>query len=103
MPIAILTFVNISFLAYWSFIWFRSYRKHRDKISLIVFLFVAQGLVKDLGSIIALAIAVNGLPFRESVINPVFIVRVIVTVMLISIQVIVGKINDETKDEPDNR
>ncbi len=95
--------INILFLAYWSFIWFKSYRKHRDKISLVVFLFVAQGFIKELWFVISESlIAINGLSTGEFA-SSLLIVRVLVIVMLISIQIIVGRLNDEANNEDNDR
>lgn len=103
MPLAVLSLVNILFLAYWSFIWLRSFRKHRDGISMIVFLFVAQGFIKEIWAASAAIMAVSGVSMERMTTESNLAVKVVATIMLISIQVMVGKLNVESKNDDNDR
>lgn len=70
---------------------------------MIVFLFVAQGLIKELWSAAAAVMAVSGVSMERMTTESNLAIKVMATVMLISIQVMVGKLNAESKNENNDR
>lgn len=103
VPIAVLTFVNILFLIYWSFIWFRSYQNHRDTVSLVVLLFVIQGFLKEIWSVFFLVSVFTGFAATDTSLSTRLATRIVVTVILVSIQVMAGRLDVESKDADNDR
>lgn len=91
------------FLAYWSFVWVQSFRKHRDDISLIVLLFVAQGFIKETWSAGTVGMAIAGFDMRVVLVDVNLAVRIVVTIILAVISIKVGKLSDESEDKDNDR
>lgn len=84
-------------LLYWINIWHRSYRAHRDNVSLIVLLFVAQSLIREIWSVITTAAAIGGLDMGIMVVELNTLVRIIMAIMLIAIHCLVRSMKQENE------
>ncbi len=99
IPVVGLTIFNIGILAYWSIIWIRSYRNHKDAASMIVLLFVVQNLINELWLSLVAIHATRGLSMWNITVIGSTINRVIVAYLLGTIHYLVRRMQ---KDDNEN-
>lgn len=86
---------NTILLLYWISIWFRSYRKHKDSVSLIVLLFVAQSFLREIWGLGAALAAVMGWNMSIMIVEANTLTRMAMAAILISIHYLVRSMKKE--------
>ncbi len=102
IPVIVLTIFNIGILAYWSIIWVRSYRNHKDTVSIIVLLFIVQSLINELWLSLAAIHATRGLSMWNITVIGSTVNRVTITYLLGTIHFLVRKIQKDNDKKDDN-
>ncbi len=92
-----MTIFNTLLLLYWINIWYRSYRVHRDNVSLIVLLFVAQSLIREIWSVITTIIAISGLDINVMVVELNTLTRIVMAIIFIAIHYLVRNMKRENE------
>ncbi len=82
-------------LLYWISIWFRSYRKHKDSVSLIVLLFVAQSFLREIWGLAAALAAVMGWNMSIMIVEVNTLIRMAMAAILIFIHYLVRSMKKE--------